>query len=75
VDDGKEVPPVPETEATEKLSISEGVSGLITSTISSLTESMKEAASSVAVHMKNPVAISNRVETSHPVEEILTLRQ
>ena len=67
--DDKEIPPVPETESSEKPSITEGVSGRITSTISSLTESMKEAASSVAAHIKSPVAVSNRVETSHPIAE------
>jgi hypothetical protein len=72
MDDDRKVPPVPETESAEKTGIAEGVTTLISSTVSSITASVKEAASSVAATIKIPAAISNQVETAHPpVEENL----
>jgi colicin import membrane protein len=68
MDHEKQVP-VTETAPPEKPGITAGVTGLIGATVSSIAESVKDVASAITAHIKNPT-ISNRVETAHPpVEE------
>jgi hypothetical protein len=50
----------------EKPSISQGVSGLISSTVSAITESVRGAASSIAEIAKTTPTVSRREETAHP---------
>jgi hypothetical protein len=69
MDDEKEAR-VAEAEPPEKPSITAGVTSLIGATVSSITESVKDVASSITAHIMSPSAVSNRVETAHPpVEE------
>jgi hypothetical protein len=50
----------------EKPSISQGISGLISSTVSAITESVRGTASSIAEIAKTARTVSGRMETAHP---------
>lgn len=68
MDDEKQPEPVTEKDPPEKPSISEGVSNLI----GSIAATVKDVASVVTDHIKEPPSISNRIETGvPPVEENL----